>query len=185
MKLVIGIGNPGSQYLGTRHNVGFEVVERVASRNGFDFAHDRRLEARIARGRLGAHDVWLVEPMTFVNRSGPVVARIARERDAEPEAILVVVDDLNLPLGELRMRATGSAGGHNGTRSLIAQLGDGFPRVRIGIGAAPQGLAEKYVLTRFKPAERDPIEDAYERGANCVEDWVTDGFETAMTRHHG
>ena len=185
MKLVVGIGNPGKKYDGTRHNVGFEVVERVASRNAMSFELDKRLDAGIAKGRIGDEDVWLVEPQSYVNRSGAVVSRVARERDVATSDVLVVVDDYNLPLGLLRLRAGGSAGGHNGMRSVIAHLGEEFARLRIGIGQAPPGLAVDFVLTRFRPSEMEGIAEAYERGALCVEDWVSHGTETAMNRHNG
>ncbi len=185
MKLVVGIGNPGKRYLGTRHNVGFEVVERVAARHSMAFERDKRLDAGVARGRIGGEDVWLIEPHAYVNRSGPVVARVARERDVACEDVLVVVDDYHLPLGTLRMRTGGSAGGHNGVRSIIAHFGEEFPRLRIGIGQAPLGLAVDFVLTRFRPSEKAGIDEAYERGAVCVEDWLALGAATAMNRHNG
>jgi len=186
MKVVVGIGNPGKEYLGTRHNAGFEVVERVASRSALSFERDKRLDAGVARGRLGGEDVWLVEPHTYVNRSGQVVSRIAREREVAPTDVLVVVDDYNLPLGALRLRAQGSAGGHNGMRSIIDHLGtEEFPRLRIGIGTPPPGLAVDFVLTRFRPSERDAMEEAFDRGADCVEDWVSSGTEAAMNKHNG
>lgn len=186
MKLVVGIGNPGKEYLGTRHNVGFEVVERVASRHAMTFERDKRLNAGVARGRIGGVDVWLVEPHTYVNRSGSVVSRIARERDVAHEDVLVVLDDYNLPLGALRLRTQGSAGGHNGMRSIIAHLGtEELPRLRIGIGTPPPGLAVDFVLTRFRPSERDRMDEAYDRGVECVEDWVSDGTQAAMNKHNG
>ena len=186
MKLVVGIGNPGKEYLGTRHNVGFEVVERVASRNAMTFARDKRLDAGVAKGSIGGVDVWLIEPHSYVNRSGQVVSRIAREREVAHGDVLVVVDDYNLPLGALRIRAQGSAGGHNGMRSLIAHLGtEEFPRLRIGIDTPPPGTAVDFVLTRFRPSERDRIDEAFDRGVDCVEDWVSEGTEAAMNKHNG
>ncbi len=185
MKLVVGIGNPGKEYLATRHNVGFEVVERVAARSAMTFERDKRLNAGLAKGRIGGDDVWLIEPHTYVNRSGAVVSQIARERDVSHEDVLVVLDDYNLPLGSLRLRAQGSAGGHNGMRSLITHLRtEEFPRLRIGIGTPPPGLAVDFVLTRFRPSERDRIDEAYDRAADCVLDWVSDGTEAAMNEHN-
>ena len=186
MKLVVGIGNPGKKYLRTRHNVGFEVVERVALRNAMTFERDKRLDARLAKGRVGAADVWLVEPHSYVNLSGPVVAKIARERDVAHDDVLVVIDDYNLPLGALRLRSNGSAGGHNGMRSMIASFGSQeFPRLRIGIGMAPPGLAVDYVLTRFRPSERDRMDEAFDRAVDCVEDWTVHGTTEAMNKHNG
>ena len=183
MKLVVGIGNPGRQYVGTRHNVGYEVVERVASRHALTLERDKRLNARVARGRIADEDVTLLEPLSYVNRTGPVVARVVRERDVEHDDVLIVLDDFNLPLGRLRVRAQGSAGGHNGMRSLLAHVGE-LPRLRIGIGTPPPGEAERFVLTRFRPSERDRIEDAYEASADCVEDWIASGTAAAMNRHN-
>ncbi len=185
MKLVVGIGNPGREYLGTRHNVGFEIVERVASRNGLTLEREKRLNARMVRGRIGDEEVALLEPLSYVNRSGPVIARVARERDVAHDDVLIVLDDFHLELGGLRLRAQGSAGGHNGMRSIIAHIGDDLPRLRVGIGTPPPGQAEQFVLTRFRPSERDRIEEAYEDGADCVESWVRLGTGGAMNRHNG
>src|SRR5688572_17516961 len=154
MKLVIGLGNPGEEHAGTRHNVGFEVVDIVARRNCAPLAVDRRLGARVAKGVVGGAEALLVEPLSFMNLSGPVVARIVKEREVALSDLLVVVDDYHLPVAELRFREKGSSGGHNGLKSLIAALAtDAFPRLRIGIGEAPPGGAVDFVLTRFKPAE--------------------------------
>ncbi len=191
MKLVIGIGNPGEEYAGTRHNVGFDVVERIASRCRVQLERDRRLDARVARctvttaaaGKSGGADVLLVEPLSYVNLTGPVVARIAKERDVAPEDVLVVVDDYHLPLGQLRVRTQGASGGHNGLKSLIASLGtDAFPRLRIGIGEAPPGAAAEFVLQRFRPSERPVISEALDRGADCAETWACEGSAAAMNR---
>ena len=186
MKLVVGLGNPGEEYAGTRHNVGFEVLEILARRNCADFGHDRRLSARVGRGTIGGVETLLVEPMSFMNLSGPVVERIVRERELSAADLIVVVDDYHLPVAELRVRESGSAGGHNGLKSIIGALGsDAFPRLRIGIGQAPAGGAVDFVLTRFKPAERDAIKDAYELGANCVEDWCRLGVAAVMNKYNG
>jgi PTH1 family peptidyl-tRNA hydrolase len=186
MKLVIGLGNPGDEYAGTRHNVGFEVLDIVARRNSAPLAVDRRLEARVGRGTIGGADALLVEPLSFMNLSGPVAARIMREREIALADLLVVVDDYHLPVAELRFREKGSSGGHNGLKSLIAALAsDAFPRLRVGIGEAPPGGAVDFVLTRFKPAEREAMRSAYELGANCVEDWCRLGSGPVMSKYNG
>jgi PTH1 family peptidyl-tRNA hydrolase len=186
MKLVVGIGNPGEEYAGTRHNVGFDVVERVATRCRVQLERDRRLEARIGRCDLGGADVLLVEPLSYVNLSGPVVAKVARERATPPADVLVVVDDYHLPLGALRMRLQGSAGGHNGLKSIIQALGtDAFPRLRIGIGEAPPERAAEFVLQRFRPSERPVMDEALERGADCAETWARRGSAAAMDAYNG
>jgi len=186
MKIVVGIGNPGEEYAGTRHNVGFDVVDRVASRNRVALARDRRLSSRVGAGRIGAEDVVLLEPLTYVNLSGPAVARVAREKGVELRDVLVVADDYHLPLGALRLRESGSAGGHNGLRSVLAAFGtDAFPRLRIGIGEAPPGEAEDFVLSRFRPVERKTIDEALERATECVETWLAEGSAAAMNRFNG
>ena len=153
MKLVVGLGNPGEEYAGTRHNVGFEVIETLARRHNASLSHDRRLTARVGRGTIGGEETLLVEPMAFMNLSGPVVARIVRERETSLSDVLVVVDDYHLPVAALRLREKGTAGGHNGLKSLLASFGTyAFARLRIGIGPAPPGGAVVLVLTRSTPS---------------------------------
>ena len=186
MKLVVGIGNPGEEYAGTRHNVGFDVVDRVAARAKASLERDRRLNARVGRLTVGAEEVLLLEPLSYVNLSGPSVAQVCREKDIAPKDVLVVADDYNLPLGVLRLRESGSAGGHNGLRSVLASLAtDAFCRLRIGIGEAPPGGATDFVLTRFRPSERPVIGDALDRAADCAEVWAKDGSAAAMNRFNG
>jgi PTH1 family peptidyl-tRNA hydrolase len=140
----------------------------------------------VGRTRVGADEVLLVQPLSFMNLCGPVVARLVREREVALSNVLVITDDFHLDLGVLRLRAGGSAGGHNGLRSLIASLGSHeFPRLRVGIGEAPQGDAERFVLTRFKPAERETIAAALDRATDAAEDWLLLGLDAAMNRHNG
>lgn len=186
MKLVVGLGNPGDRYVGTRHNVGFDVVERVASRIGAELGPEKRLASLLGRGRIGDEDVWLLEPRSYMNNSGPAVARVVRERDLELSDLLVVTDDYHLPLGKLRLRASGSAGGHNGMKSIIQALGSNeFPRLRIGVGEPGQGQAVDHVLSRFRPAERDTIDEALDRSADCTIDWCTRGVTAVMNEYNG
>ncbi len=185
MKLVVGLGNPGEEYAGTRHNVGFDVVEILAARLSVQMSNESRLPARVGKTRLHEDDVLLLEPLSYMNLSGPVVAKVVRERGLTLDRVLVISDDFQLPLGKLRLRAEGSAGGHNGLESLIAALGDtSFSRLRLGIGEPPPGYAEAWVLGRFRPAERKAVEEAVERGANCAEDWCTLGLDAAMNRYN-
>jgi PTH1 family peptidyl-tRNA hydrolase len=163
--------------------VGFEVIEILARRCGASLVHDRRLTARTARASIGGEETLLVEPLAFMNLSGPVVARIVREKELTPADVLVVADDYHLPVARLRLRAKGSAGGHNGLKSLIGSLmTDEFARLRIGIGEAPPGGAVDFVLTRFKPSEKKAIEEAYELGADCAEEWRRFGVAAAMNK---
>ncbi len=185
MKAVVGLGNPGDEYAGTRHNVGFDVIDRLCERHHVARQRDKRLGGRLGRGRIGSVEVLFFEPLAYMNRSGPPVARLLKERDIALSDLLVISDDFSLPLGKLRLRTQGSAGGHNGLRSLIADLGDdGFSRLRLGIGEPPYGLAERWVLSRFKPVEREPVDEMLDFATNCAEDWCSLGPERAMNRHN-
>ena len=187
MKLIVGLGNPGDRYEDTRHNVGFEIVEGLAGRCGASLAHDKRLNARVGKTRLGGDELWLVQPLSYMNLSGPVVARVVRERAVALEDLLVISDDFHLPLGKLRVRLKGSAGGHNGLKSLIGALGSQeFARMRVGIGEPPSHQpVEDWVLRRFKPAERPVIAESVDTGVNCAEDWAVLGPAAAMNKYNG
>jgi len=182
MKIILGIGNPGDAYAGTRHNCGFRVVDLLAERAGVSLRRGR-VRARFATARVGAAPVLLVEPETYVNGSGEVVPTLLREQGASPADLLVVCDDLNLPAGAIRVRALGSAGGHHGLESIGAALGGTpeFPRVRIGIGAPAAGRdAADYVLEPFPKAEREAMEAAFARAADAATCWAERGIEACM-----
>lgn len=186
MKLVVGLGNPGERYVGTRHNVGFDVVERIAARLGVQLTVEKRLLSHLGRGRVGDEDVLLLEPRNYMNNSGPAVAKVVRERELELDDLLVVTDDYHLPLGKLRVRERGSSGGHNGMKSIIGALGsEDFPRLRIGVGEPVHGYAVDHVLSRFRPAERDAIDEALDRSADCALDWCTLGAAAVMNVYNG
>ncbi len=178
VSLVVGLGNPGSRYRFTRHNAGFIVVEALAEK--WDVAADwrRRGEARIAHDR--AHDVVLVEPQSYMNLSGHPVLSLATLYKVPPQRILVVVDELDLPFGTLRMRARGSSGGHNGLKSLIEALGQDFPRLRIGIGRAHEANAIDRVLGNFSEVERQALPALIERAVAGIETWRANGVIVAM-----
>ena len=179
MKLIIGLGNPGPRYRGTRHNIGFEVVDRVATRLGIDLDREkyRGLTAEIQRG---GDKVALLKPMTFMNLSGESVAMAARNRVTAPDDLLVLYDEADLPVGRIRLRKDGGAGGHNGMKSIIERLGtQAFPRLRIGVGKDAGELAE-HVLSKFKPDERPVVDEAVERAADAVMVWLDDGIDKAM-----
>lgn len=180
MHVVFGIGNPGPEYDGTRHNVGFRVVDALLARARARAGRLPDLDAEGAETRLAGRPALLVKPLTYVNRCGPVLAAI-RAREAVPlERLLVVVDDFHLPLGRLRLRRGGSDGGHNGLASIVASLGtEGFPRLRVGVGARGAAPAEAFVLSRFPPAERGAVERAVERAADAVEAWIRLGLDRA------
>jgi len=183
MKILIGLGNPGSSYRGTRHNVGFSVLERLAQERDIRLRR-RAFHGRLGEGKVGAEEVLLFQPLTYMNLSGKAVAAIARFCRAALENILVICDDINLPLGKIRLRRRGSDGGHKGLHSIIHHLGSqNFPRLRIGIGQPPSDIvAEKYVLSRFSREERPLAEEAVGRAVECALTWIYYGAEEAMNR---
>lgn len=197
IRLVVGLGNPGPDYAGTRHNVGFQVLDRLARSQGLLFHPGRKLEGYTGPGtfrfaQLESPRALLVMPETYMNRSGSVVAPLARWAwpDAEPgalpvERLMVVYDDLDLDLGRLRIRPHGGHGGQNGMRSIIDSLAsDRFPRLRVGIGPAGTDAA-RYVLGRFSPKEAVEAEISAVEAAEAVLDWLTTGdLEGCMTRFH-
>jgi PTH1 family peptidyl-tRNA hydrolase len=183
MKLVVGLGNPGSKYEGTRHNVGFAAVDLVARRHGLSWeAAPRGIEALVANWR-GAGAI-LVKPLTFMNLSGVAIAALLQFYKIAVEDVIVIVDEVQLETGRVRVRPDGSAGGHNGLKSTIASLGTPvFPRLRIGVGRGDtrRDLAD-HVLARFEPDERSVVEDAIGRAADAAELFIADGVLAAMNR---
>lgn len=179
MKAIIGLGNPGRAYSGTRHNVGFEVVEKLGKKAGIHL-RSRHHQALYGVGEIEGEPVVLVKPLTFMNNSGIAVRQVMRRWDLKPEEILIVADDMNLPLGKLRIRMKGSAGGHNGLKSIIAHLSsEEFPRLRVGVGH-PQNDAVDHVLSRFQRSERTPIHQAEDRAADAVRTILREGILRAM-----
>ncbi len=182
MKLVVGLGNPGRKYAGTRHNVGFDVVDLLAGRAGISMARER-FSGLTGDGLVEEQRVVLLKPMTYMNLSGRSVRETMTFYKVELADVLVVVDDLALPVGRLRMRARGSAGGHNGLTSVIAEAGgDGFSRLRIGIGASRPGGMVDHVLSPFSREEAATMAAAVERAADAVRCWLREGVEAAMNR---
>ena len=182
MKAIVGLGNPGAKYRGTRHNVGFEVVDELARRASVGF-ESAPADALIARWRH--MDVLLVKPLTFMNLSGQAVGEL--QRYFKIDDLLVVVDEVDLPLGKLRARARGSAGGHKGLKSLIAHLGDEFPRLRVGVGRGPDGerdLAD-HVLSRFAADELAEVGRMTARAADAAEMFITSGIAAVMNAFNG
>ena len=165
LKLVVGLGNPGSKYAGTRHNIGFMALERMATSNGFTFRQQAKLHGLAAETGIGDQRLRLLMPQTFMNDSGRSIRAALDWFGFAPEQLLVLVDDMDLPLGRLRLRAQGSAGGHNGLRSTIQHLGSpAFPRLRIGIGAPAENAAERraktvsHVLGAFSKSEQPSVD---------------------------
>jgi peptidyl-tRNA hydrolase, PTH1 family len=182
VKLVAGLGNPGQAYRGTRHNVGFEVIDRLAARHGLSFEMSR-VDALEAKWRAGGDVVLLVKPTTFMNLSGQAVAALCQYYRIEFQDVLVVCDDVHLPVGRLRARPGGTEGGHNGLRSIAEHFGTlNYPRLRIGVGRGDtrRDLAD-HVLARFAPEEMTGIDDAVARSADAVETWVVHGLGPVMS----
>jgi PTH1 family peptidyl-tRNA hydrolase len=185
IKLVVGLGNPGSKYQGTRHNIGFELVDRLA-RGGSDSAFGRKFEGLLAETEIDFRRVLLLKPETFMNLSGRSVGQAVRFFKLPLADLLVVCDDLSLPLGKLRLRPAGSDGGQKGLRDIAANLGtDQFPRLRIGIGDHHPFDAVEFVLTRFRNSERSIIDDALILASQAVAVWATQGIDAAMNRFNG
>jgi len=182
VKLVAGLGNPGPRYAESRHNVGFAVVDELARRWQLgDGRYEESFSGRLWPGECAGQRVLLLQPQTYMNLSGQSVAAVWRYYRLEPADLLVVVDDLDLPLGRLRLRAGGSAGGHRGMTSVIAHVGtEQFPRLRIGIGKVDRTATVEYVLARFADHERAAAQAAVRRAADAVECWLTRGLEAAM-----
>ena len=179
-RLIVGLGNPGGEYAETRHNIGFMVLDRLAARAGAVFKAEKKWRALVASTGNG----WLCKPQTYMNLSGESVSALGHFYKIEPSQVLVVLDDLALPLGRLRLREKGSAGGHNGLRSLIEHLGTNeIPRLRVGIGAA-LGETVGHVLGRFSPAERPVVEESVDRAAEAVEFALSHDFPAAMNRYN-
>jgi len=185
-KLVAGLGNPGPQYERTRHNMGFMALDALAA--ALDISLDReRNEGLYAETAVGNERVMLVKPLTYMNRSGHCIAACCRNRITDFSRVLIIVDDVNLPLGRLRLRPEGSDGGHNGLKSVTERLGTAtFPRLRLGVGRQTddQDLAD-YVLSRFTPEEWPVAEALAKTGAEAAQCWLTDGILEAMNRYNG
>lgn len=184
VKLIAGLGNPGTDYDGTRHNVGFMVLDTLAETFGAALKR-RKFGALAADVSQGDRTLLLLKPQQFMNRSGHSIATAAGFYKLDPADVLVVTDDMALPVGQLRLRAQGSAGGHNGLKDIIAAMGtDQFPRLRVGIGSSGQRDAADYVLSRFNGDERRTIEQAVATAVQAIRCWLTDGIDTAMTRYN-
>ncbi len=180
----MGIGNPGREYEKTRHNVGFDTVDLLARRRGAEFRRERFWNSLRARCVLAGEETTLLKPLSYVNLSGPVVRKVREDLSVADRDLMVVVDDFALPLGRIRIRATGSGGGHNGLESVVQAVGSGIPRLRIGIGAPDPGEAVDHVLSRFRKEEREVIERAIGLAADAVELWASEGVEAAMNRYN-
>ena len=182
MKLIVGLGNPGEQYIWTRHNIGFLVLEKMAKDIGIKFKLNRRFKSLTSEGRIEDNNIYLAMPQTFMNLSGNAVRSILNWLKIEFSEILVVTDDIAIPFGELRLKSKGSDAGHKGMRSVIECLGiSDFSRMRIGI-MGKNNICDKsgYVLGNFTKKEQKEIPDIVERAVSASECWVKEGIERAM-----
>lgn len=181
MKLIVGLGNPGSEYAMTRHNAGFMVLQRLANRHGLSGARSK-FHSGVLEGLIAGDKCLLLQPTTYVNRSGLAVSEAMNFYKLEPADLLVVVDDVALPCGRMRLRAEGSAGGHNGLADIERALGTiAYPRLRIGIDAPGMIPQKDYVLGRFSPEQWDVVEPALERACDAIECWIAEGIDKAMS----
>lgn len=186
--LIAGLGNPGAKYRRTRHNIGFMAVESLGERNRAVWVLEERFEARVARVDFAGRRLLLCEPQTYMNLSGTAVRGVMDYFKAPVERVLVVVDDADLKLGEIRMRSQGSSGGHHGLESVAQQLGTtAYPRLRIGIGRQASGVRQitNHVLGKFATTEMEIVEAVLDRAVNQIECWVTEGIGKAMSLFNG
>lgn len=183
--LIVGLGNPGAEYAATRHNIGFRAAEQLARLHDIPLRHTRHLSL-YGQGCVGDVSVLVALPQTFMNNSGQAVARLAAHYDVAPSDIVVVCDDLDLPLGKLRIRRRGSAGGHRGLQSIIDALDTyEFPRVRIGIGPRPRRMAAvDFVLSAFAPREAKTADEQVIAAGNALHSLIVAGIEDAMNAHN-
>lgn len=184
MYVIVGLGNPSRKYEGTRHNIGFEIVEYLAYRNNIKINKIKH-QALVGEGIISGSKVMLVKPQTYMNLSGRSVKEIFEYYDLESENIIVIYDDIDIELGRIRLRKKGSAGTHNGMRSIIYEIQtENFPRVRIGIGKPEKGDLAKYVLGRFDEFQKESIINAIKESAEAVEAIVNSGIEKAMNDYN-
>ena len=185
LKLIVGLGNPGTEYARTRHNAGFHFLDELARRHDALFRSEPRHRAELARARIGESELWLLKPMNYMNRSGDPVRSVASFYKVPLASILVAYDELDFPAGVVRLRLGGGAAGHNGMRDVIAQMGDGFWRLRIGIGhPGDRAQVLDYVLGRAAAADAQLIQDAIGAAAEVVPVLLDQGAQIAMNRLH-
>ena len=186
--LIVGLGNPGAEYAKTRHNAGFTVVERLAERWQARWRLDQKFNSRVAKAERQSRRLLLCEPQTYMNQSGEAVAKLAEYFRAPPDRLLVVVDDADLPLGEIRLRPQGASGGHHGLESIERHLGSRqYARLRIGIGREKSAAREitRHVLGRFSASETAVMEMVLDRATDQIECWLSEGIGKAMSQFNG
>ena len=185
--LIVGLGNPGKEYANTRHNIGFMTIERLAKHFSFDWQVNKKFTTHLAKGDQDGKKILLTKPQNYMNLSGKTVAPLAGYYKIHSERVMVIVDDLDLPLGSLRMRPDGSGGGHRGLESISECLGTrSFPRLRVGIGR-PERKEEvsEFVLGQFNQDELDRVEKVIETASNQISCWINKGLQMAMNNYNG
>ena len=186
MYIIAGLGNPGKEYAGSRHNVGFMTLDELADRYNID-VREKAHKALIGKGMIEGNKVILVKPQTYMNLSGESIRSVMDYYKTEPSEFIVIYDDISLDVGQLRIRKKGSAGGHNGIKNIIAHLGtQEFPRIKVGVGDKPprMDLAD-YVLSRFSKEDREKMEQAFKDAAEAVEVMIAEGPDAAMNQFNG
>ena len=186
MYIIAGLGNPGKEYAGSRHNVGFMTLDELADRYNID-VREKAYKALIGKGMIEGNKVILVKPQTYMNLSGESIRSVMDYYKTEPSEFIVIYDDISLDVGQLRIRKKGSAGGHNGIKNIIAHLGtQEFPRIKVGVGDKPprMDLAD-YVLSRFSKEDREKMEQAFKDAAEAVEVMIAEGPDAAMNQFNG
>lgn len=182
MKVIVGLGNPGKEYENTKHNIGFLTLDRLSERLGISIKQIKH-KALTGEGFVKGQKLMLVKPQTYMNLSGQCVREVMQYYKLEPENLIVIYDDLDIPIGTLRLRAKGSAGTHNGMKSIIYDIQeDGFPRVRVGIGGERKGNLANYVISGFRKEDINTVETAVEKAADAVECWIDEGINAAMNK---
>jgi len=186
--LIVGLGNPGARYVNTRHNAGFLLVEGLAARWGGNWTENASLQSRLAMGRVGERKVWLSQPQTFMNASGVAVQAVMKYYRVPLENVMVVVDDADLPIGEIRLRGSGGTGGHHGLESVEKHLGSRqYARLRVGIGRQEQDVREivDHVLGQFSADERVLFDKVAKRASDQIDCWLERGLGVAMSQFNG
>jgi peptidyl-tRNA hydrolase, PTH1 family len=182
IKLIVGLGNPGARYANSRHNIGFMIADRFVRAHELDFAR-KRFNAQIAEGNIDGQRILIAKPQTFMNLSGEAVGKLFAFYKIAPHDLLVIYDDLDLPLGKMRLRSRGSAGGHHGMESIIARVGTSdFPRLRVGIGRPNPDADIDHVLGSFDADERTVMDETFARAVDAIDTWLADGIDAAMNR---
>lgn len=186
MKIIVGLGNPEERFVGTRHNIGFDVIDRLSAETGIS-VNTSKFKALVGTGMIGGEKCILVKPQTYMNSSGDSVKLVVDFYKADPKKELIVIhDDIDLPVGHLRLRAKGSAGGHNGIKSVIANVGDEFYRIKIGVGAKPENMdLINHVLGHFPEEDWPVVKTAVVNAADAVKVTLTEGFSQAQNLYNG